>query len=80
MRTNAVSLHKLKLPEYGPRSVLAATALVFHSPNQLTRHLLAQTITARPLTQPSGTARTSERVVMKMPTLQEQAEAEREQK
>lgn len=60
MRTNAVSLHKLKLPEYGPHSVLAATALVFHSPNQLTRHLLAQIIAAKPLIQPSEKARTSE--------------------
>lgn len=70
MRTYAASPHKLKLPECGPRSVLAATTLVFQTLNQLTRLLLAQILAAKPLTQASETARTSERAVVKMPTLQ----------
>ena len=72
MRTIAASSHELKLPECVPHSVLAAAALGFQSPNQLTRLLLTLTLAAKGLTQPSETARASERAVIKMPTLQEQ--------
>lgn len=71
MKTNAVSPHKLKLSESCPHSVLAAAALVFQSPDQLTSSLLAQILAAKPLTQPSETARTSEKAMMKTSTLQE---------
>lgn len=48
------------LPERVLHSVLAAAALVFQSPNQLTRLLLTRILAARPLTQPSEAAGTSE--------------------
>ena len=43
MRTLAAPPRELKLPECVPHSVLAAAALVFQSPNQLTRLLLTDT-------------------------------------
>jgi len=70
MRTIAMSPHDLTLPECVRHSVLAA-APVFQSPNQQTRLLLTRILAAKPLTPPSEAARTSERMVIKTPTLQE---------